>query len=99
MHSFGEEAGGSYVTRVALESSDLVLRWQAQSARRGYEDWNKAPARTLITNVEMFEVAYRHAFGEDWTMRPGDPEVPNWLRFRIKANGRFWPDIVVQVPR
>lgn len=96
---FGEGTGGSYVVRVAFEGDLLVLRWQLPDPRGRYGPWNKAPSRTLITDVEEFDVAYRRAFNGAWTGVWRDGPVPAWVRLRIKAHARFWPDIVMQVAR
>jgi general secretion pathway protein J len=96
---FGEGVGGSYVARVAQEDDAAVLRWQLPDARVGYGDWNKAPARTLVTDVESLSVDYRREYGDAWLSETAQGEAPGWVRVRIEAGGRFWPDIVMQVPR
>ncbi len=96
---FGEGTGGSYITRVAREGDAVALRWQLPDVSGQYGDWNKAPARTLITDVELFEVAYRRELGGPWISAWEDGGAPGWIRLRIKAGERFWPDIVMQVAR
>lgn len=96
---FGEGVGGSYIARVALEGENLNLRWQLPDAAGRWGDWNNAPSRTLITNVELFEVAHRRRFGGAWLTSESAAGAPGWVRMRMKAGGRFWPDIVMQVAR
>lgn len=96
---FGENAGGRYVVRVAREGSNLVMRWQQGDAGGTLRDWNNVPSRTLISDVQRFEVAYRRQPGGDWQERWDDAGVPRWVRLRVQAAERYWPDIVMDVPR
>ncbi len=94
---FGESQGGSYVARVARESDELVLRWQRQDDRGGLADWNTAPAKTLVTDVQEFSVAFRRDMEAPWIESWDGRGVPGWVRLRVKAGQRFWPDLVVGV--
>lgn len=94
---FGESAGGSFIVRVAKESEDIVLRWQKPGPRADLNAWNTAPARTLVKDVGEFAVAFRRGAGDDWQTRWDDRGAPGWVRLRIKAAERYWPDIVVAV--
>lgn len=96
---FGESTGGSYVVRVALEGQEVVLRWQQGSSPGELRKWNKAPHRTLVTDVEQFVVAYRRGFGGPWEQGWDRGGAPDWVRLRIQAGGRFWPDIIMQVAK
>ena len=96
---FGEGVGGTYVARIAQEGDAAVLRWQVPDSRGGYDDWNKAPSRTLITDLESLQVDFRRDFGGAWVAPADDGAPPGWVRVRIEAGGRFWPDVVMQVPR
>lgn len=95
----GESAGGSYVVRVALENEKVVLRWQPGRSLGELREWNTVPHRTLVTDVEQFAVAYRRGFGGPWERKWDRRGAPDWVRLRIQAGGRFWPDIVMQVAK
>lgn len=96
---FGEGVGGTYVARIAQEGDAVVLRWQVPDTRGGYDDWNKASARTLITDLESLRVDFRRDYGGHWVEPADGAGPPGWVRLRIEAGGRFWPDVVMQVPR
>jgi general secretion pathway protein J len=96
---FGESEGGSYVVRVAREGNEVVLRWQPKPAQGRLQPWNKVPARTLISGVQSFDVAYRREPGGPWLERWDERGAPRWVRLRIRAGERYWPDIVMQVAR
>jgi general secretion pathway protein J len=98
---FGERYGGSYIVRVAKENSQLVLRWQERPANGTPEDWTDMPSRVMVENLEGFSLATRSEFGEDWSNpdgREGLP-VPALVRLQMKAAGRHWPDLILQVQR
>ncbi|MEQ8517148.1 MAG: prepilin-type N-terminal cleavage/methylation domain-containing protein [Chromatocurvus sp.] len=96
---FGEGFGGSYVVRVAGEGGDLVLRWQEQNRFGEVGDWNKAPSRTLVSGLQEFTVAYRREPGGEWLSDWDKQGAPGWVRLRIRADDRYWPDLVMQVMR
>lgn len=96
---FGEGFGGSYVVRVAGEGGELVLRWQEQNRYGELEDWNNAPSRTLVSGLQEFTVAYRREPGEAWRSDWDGLGAPGWVRLRIRAADRYWPDLVMQVAR
>ncbi len=96
---FGESFGGAYLLRIAREGDALVLRWQRGDSAGRPEDWAGAPALTVAEQVEAFEVAWRVEWGEAWRQDRERDEVPGWVRLQVKASGRYWPDIVMQVPR
>jgi general secretion pathway protein J len=95
----GESTGGSYVVRVALENREVVLRWQRGDSPGELREWNTAPQRTLVTDVDEFAVAYRRGFGGSWEQEWDRRGAPDWVRLRIQAGGRFWPDIIMQVAK
>ena len=96
---FGENAGGSYVVRVALEGSELVLRWQRPDASGRLDEWNKTASRAFIGDVQSFDVAYRREFAGPWLSEWDEQGAPAWVRLQVRAGERFWPDIVMQVAR
>ena len=98
---FGERYGGSYLVRVGKENSALVLRWQERPASGVLEDWGGTPSRVMIEHLEEFSLATRAEYGEDWSGRKseGQLSVPALVRLQMKAAGRDWPDLVLQVQR
>jgi general secretion pathway protein J len=95
----GENFGGSYLLRVAKEEDLLVLRWQEPDVSGSPGDWRQAQERTLVEDLQEFSVAWRGSIEDDWHQdwRPGDEA--GWVRFHIRAAGRYWPDLIMQVPR
>ncbi len=96
---FGESSGGSYAVRVALEGSEVVLRWQKPDRAGRVGDWNNAASRTLISDVQRFDVAYRRVVDGPWQQQWDERGAPRWVRLQVQAGKRFWPDIVMQVAR
>ncbi len=98
---FGEAYGGAYFVRIAREESQLVLRWlEPQTVKPSAELWAKAPAKTLVRDMEEFSLAVREEHWMDW--RPDwqqSATAPALLRLQIKSAGRFWPDLIMQVQR
>jgi general secretion pathway protein J len=94
---FGESAGGAYVVRVAREEDELVLRWQLMGAFGELAPWRSVPSRTLVRDMQEFAVAYRPAFGDPWLEDQSPSQTPRWIRLRLKASDRYWPDLVMQV--
>lgn len=98
---FGELFGGSYLVRMAKEENRLVLRWQEPPPDQTQPQWLDTPSRVVIENLEEFTVATRKAYADDWTetMDKDDMSTPALVRLRVKAAGRYWPDLVVQMLR
>ncbi|MEM1404590.1 MAG: prepilin-type N-terminal cleavage/methylation domain-containing protein [Pseudomonadota bacterium] len=96
---FGESAGGSYVVRIADEAGDLALRWQQMGADGRLQPWNNVSSRTLVEGLQEFSVAYRRRLNGPWVSRWDSQGAPGWVRLRVKANDRFWPDLVMVVAR
>ena len=55
----------------------------------------------MIENLEEFSVAIRGEYGEDWSSRTSveDESLPVLVRLQMKAAGRDWPDLILQVQR
>lgn len=96
---FGESAGGSFVANLALAGDLIELRWQKMPPNGELAPWNNAPSRTLVQNVQEFTVAYRRSAGAEWQELWDGRGAPAWVRLRIKAQERYWPDIVMEVAR
>lgn len=96
---FGEDFGGQYVLRFAAEDGDLVMRWHAAQGNSRGIDWVQAPSRVLVREVDLFEVAYRATSSADWLPEWRGGGTPVALRLRLRAAQRFWPELVMRVPR
>ena len=98
---FGEAYGGVHIIRVAQEGEQLVLRWREPDQLRPDEyNWEAAPSRPLVENVEVFSIAVREDFREDWKDRWEESAIaPALVRLQIKSSDRYWPDLIMQVQR
>ena len=94
---FGEVSGGSYVVRVAREDSRMVLRWQLLDPKGDVGDWNNAPSRPLVENVQEFSVAYRREWDGAWKTSWDERGLPGWVRLNLRAGGRYWPEMILAV--
>lgn len=94
---FGETYGGRYFLRVAREENTLVLRWLERDSRARPADWERAPSRVLLGELEDFKVSYRREWAGNWKDRWDGQEVPLLLKMEIKASGRFWPELVFRL--
>lgn len=96
----GESFGGSYLVRVAKEDDLLVLRWQEPGSSGGPDqDWSEAQERTLVEDLQVFELAWRDQAGGDWQQQWEKGDVAGWVRLQLQAAGRFWPELIFQVPQ
>ncbi|RLA58714.1 MAG: general secretion pathway protein GspJ [Gammaproteobacteria bacterium] len=93
---FGEGYGGSYLLRVAQESDRLVLRWLEPGRHPKPQDWERAPSRVLVNDLDELRVAYRREFSGDWLDQWDREGMPELLRLQIKASGRYWPDLILR---
>ena len=96
---FGEGYGGTHFLRVALEDDELVLRWQIPPANGEPEKWDDAPSRIMVHRLEEMEVAYRREFDGEWLQKWDSRGLPALVRTRFKVAGRYWPDLIFEVPR
>ena len=95
---FGERYGGTYSVRIAKEDDQLVLRWQEKSGGTTPKDWKDKPSRVMITQLEEFTVLTRESYGKDWVENiRTDNSRPAAVKLSVKAAGRNWPDLIVQV--
>jgi len=96
---FGESFGGSHFLRLANVDNALVLLWQEPGGNLEPDDWDDASRRVVLDNLEELRISYRRSFDEDW--RDDQPllEAPALVRLQIRADGRFWPDLVMRVQR
>jgi general secretion pathway protein J len=96
----GESFGGTYLLRVAREDDLLVLRWQEPGpSGEPEQDWSRAQERILVEDVEEFELAWREEAGDRWQQQWEQGDVAGWVRLQLRASDRYWPDLIMQVPR
>ena len=96
----GESFGGTLLLRVAREDDLLVLRWQEPGpSGEPAQDWSQAQERTLVEDLEEFELAWREQAGDRWQQQWEAGAVAGWVRLQLRASGRYWPDLIMQVPR
>jgi general secretion pathway protein J len=96
---FGENFGGTYFLKVAKEDNLLMLRWLEPEGRDEPGDWTKAQSRVLVNDLEEFALSYRSEAGGNWRTGRVEGSGAVVLRMQIKASGRYWPDLIMQVPR
>jgi general secretion pathway protein J len=96
---FGEGYGGTFLVRIGREQDRLVLRWQELTRDDEDIEWDDTPSRDLLQGVEEFSVSYRAEFGQPWQKQWHEQNSPALVRMGIKAAGRYWPDLILQVQR
>lgn len=95
---FGESYGGTFLVRVARDASGrLVLWWQLPPASMDAISWEGQQSRVLVPGLQEFQVAYRGAPGADWQPYWDERYSPDLVRLVIKANDRYWPELVMVV--
>lgn len=94
---FGEGYGGVHLLKVAREENRVVLRWQRQEESMRRIKWNGTAMRALVEEVEEFSVAFRDGINDPWVSNWEQKANPGFLRMRIRARDRVWPDLIVQV--
>ncbi len=96
---FGENFGGTYFLKVAKEGNLLMLRWLEPEGRDEPDDWTNAQSRVLVNDLEEFVLSYRSEAGRNWRTGRVVGGGAVVLRMQIKASGRYWPELIMQVPR
>lgn len=96
---FGESYGGKYLLRVSQKQSELILQWQNVPQQLSKVNWGSAQSRRLLDDVESFSLAYRMTYEGSWQQTIEQGMTPANIRVSIKARGRYWPDLVMVVPR
>ncbi|MEZ5566810.1 MAG: prepilin-type N-terminal cleavage/methylation domain-containing protein [Halioglobus sp.] len=92
----GANLGGAFVMHLARVEDRLELRWHPYLRETSAINWEEQPPRVLLNSVTAFEVGYLGAFRGEWLQEwmPGQ-NLPLAVRLNIKANERFWPELVV----
>lgn len=96
---FGEAYGGSYFLRLGKRGDQLVLQWQDPEGRLEPRDWKRSPKRTVLDDLEVLEVAYRMMPGDPWRTEDLVGDAPSHVKLVVKADGRFWPEMIMKVQR
>ena len=97
---FGEVFGGTVLMRILKEDDNLMLYWQNPVPPGVTVAWEGKDSRMLLQGVEEFEVSFRPEFDLQWQSAQWDtPGAPALVRLTIKANGRYWPDLIIGVQR
>lgn len=96
---FGEGFGGTYLVQVAREDDLLLLRWQEAPAGDGQMDWQETDTRPLVLGLEEFAIAWRENYDQPWQQEWQKGDKARWVRLQVKAAGRYWPDLIMQVPQ
>ena len=98
---FGEAYGGSYFLRLAQRDKQLVLQWQEPRGLIEPGSWQDAPQRKVLENLQLFEVWTRTDTTPIW-LKGGiyqNEGTPSHVKLVIKANDRFWPELIMVVQR
>ncbi|MFT5709816.1 MAG: general secretion pathway protein J [Halioglobus sp.] len=97
---FGEVYGGTQLLRLIKEEGALKLYWQDPPAQSARVNWTGKSSRVLVNAVEEFQVSFKPEFNAAWQNDEWTGEgAPALVRLSIKAAGRYWPDLIVQVQR
>lgn len=96
---FGESYGGTYIVQVAREKDSLTLRWQEPPGNGVAVEWTDSASRLLVENVDEFAVSYRANFRAPWQSEWKESGSPALVKLVLKASGRFWPELIMQVQR
>ena len=96
---FGEAYGGSYFLRLAKLDEELVLQWQDPQGGIEPGSWQGASQRKILDDLQSFEVWTRMDAQSKWTRGDVDRDTPSHVKVVIKANDRYWPELIMVVQR
>ncbi len=96
---FGEAYGGSHFLRLAKRGNNLILQWQDPRDSSEPENWEAAPRRRILEELEVFEVWTRTDASAPWVQDDVERVTPSHVKLVVKANGRFWPELIMVVQR
>lgn len=96
---FGEAYGGSHFLKLGKVGGHLVLQWQDPRGNVEPGNWQDAPQRKVLDDLEVLEVWTRSDYGEPWQQNSPVGEIPGHVKLVIKAGGRFWPELIMAVHR
>ncbi len=97
---FGEAYGGTLLMRLIKDGRQLKLYWQEPPQGDARIVWSNKNSRVLLSAVETFEVEFKPEHNLEWQRGEWDaPGAPALVRLTIKADGRYWPDLILAVQR
>ena len=96
---FGEAYGGSYFLRLAKLDEELVLQWQDPKGEIEPGSWQGASQRKILDDLQSFEVWTRMDAQSKWARGDVDRDTPSHVKVVIKANDRYWPELIMVVQR
>ena len=92
----GARFGGAYAMYLERDDDALTLRWHPYRAGLEGDIGFDLPAKVLLDDVEEFAIGYLPYYGEEWQDEwPPSGSNPVAVRLNIKANGRYWPELVI----
>lgn len=92
----GARFGGAYTLYLARDDDTLTLRWHPYRAGLEGEIGFDLPGKVLLDDVEAFEIGYLNNYGDEWQDEwPPSVTNPVAVRLNIRANGRYWPELVI----
>lgn len=98
---FGEAYGGNYFLRLARDGDRLILQWQEPGDNVEPGRWFNSPTREVLRDVALFEVWHRPELSAAWTRQNFEEldKQPSHVKLVIKAEDRFWPELIMTVQR
>jgi len=96
---FGEIYGGTFLVRVARVEDRLTLAWLRPPHSAKSVDWDHQLSRVLVPRLQEMQVAYRGPADSEWRPVWDEHESPAEVRLVIKADDRYWPDLIMAVQR
>jgi len=94
---FGESYGGAYFLRLAKKGNKLVLQWQEPENKNQPDEWTSQPQRVVLENLESFDVWTRQGVAGNWVQGDVGEDLPSHVKIVLKANGKFWPELIMRV--
>ena len=61
--------------------------------------WQGASQRKILDDLQSFEVWTRMDAQSKWTRGDVDRDTPSHVKVVIKANDRYWPELIMVVQR
>ncbi|MBT6039312.1 MAG: general secretion pathway protein GspJ, partial [Halieaceae bacterium] len=80
-------------------NDELVLQWQEPAGQFKPGDWKKAPSRKVLDQLLVFEIWTRMDEESQWARADVEGKAPSHVKLIIKANGKFWPELIMTVQR
>jgi general secretion pathway protein J len=96
---FGESYGGTFLVRVAQEGGKLVLQWQRPPMPIESATWKGELSRVLVERLQELQISYRGEDDRAWLAVWEGAGSPENIRLNIKADDRYWPELIMTVQR